>query len=432
MKRLIIGTAVLLSGCVVEPAHVYEPPQYQPGYPPPPQYQPQYQSQYQSQYQPPQYDASYQPPSPQPVVSVYVEPPMGQPAPVLVAWAPPPMLVEMPPPMPYAGAIWTGGYWVWEGNWVWAHGRWAGPPQPGYGWVNPYYENRGGGVVFVNGYWAAPGVAFVPPPLGISITIGVVAAGVIAGPRCSGPEGVFVPPPPGSHFGLIVPAPIGTAPAVVTSAPPIINQGMRITTVNNVRNISNVTNITNVTIVAPPGTTANGQAFNNSVPVQPHLAAAMTPVVKAYAPQPASSKPIPAYVAGHQPAMLPPAQVVHAIVSPAPSVINQAHPAAQQAVQPSYAPQPAAHAVSSPTVPVPDNRYQQNGYKPQQVEQKPTVPQPQQVAPKPQQYQQPTQQYQQPQQNLNQYKPAPEPKPAAQSKKPKEEGSEKHEHENEH
>jgi len=301
----------------------------------------------------------YQAPAPQPVVSIYVEPPLFQPPPIRVLWAPPPMLVEIPQPMPFAGAIWTGGYWVWEGNWVWAHGRWASPPQPGYGWINPYYENRGGSVVFVNGFWAAPGVSFVAPSMSVNIAFGVVAAGVIAGPRPIGPQGVFVPPPPGSHVGLIVPAPIGTAPAVVTGAPPIIREGMHInansnnaTTINNnVSNVRNVTNITNVTIVAPPGATANGQAVNSSVPAQAHLAAAIPPVVKAYAPEPASTKPIPAYVPGRPPVALPPAQVVRSEVTPA-----LAHPRAGAASPPTTqfnSPPPAAAAMHSAPMPMP-------------------------------------------------------------------------------
>jgi len=340
MKRIIIGTAVILSGCVVQPARVYAPPQ--PYYPaaqpyPYPAAQPYPYPQQQTYAQPAQME--YQPPAPQPVVSIYVEPPLSQPAPVLIAWAPPPMLVESPPAMPYDGAVWTGGYWVWEGNWVWAHGRWAGPPRPGYGWVNPYYEHRNGSVVFVNGFWAAPGVTFAAPPAGISISVGIVAAGVIAGPRCNGPEGVFVPPPPGSHSGLIVPAPIGTAPAVVISAPPIVNPGMRIAAVNNSGG-----HVANVTIVAPPGATANGQAFNTSVPAQAHLAAAMTPVVRAYAPVPASGQPLPAYVAGRKPASLPAPQiVVHAVVAPP---VNQPHPglpvAAQRPVEQLNQQKPAA------------------------------------------------------------------------------------------
>jgi len=276
----------------------------------------------------------YVPPPPRPVVSVYVEPPISEPAPIAVGWAPPPLLVESPPPPPFDGAVWVGGYWVWQGDWVWAHGHWVGPPRPNYAWVHPYYENRDGVVLFITGHWSPPGVAFVPPPPGIHLTVEVAAAGVIAGPRPVGPPGCFVPAPPGSRPGIIIPAPVGTAPAVVTGAPPVVAVGMRITNnvnnttivhnntvvnnttnnvTNNITNVRNVTNITNVTIVAPPSATANGQAVNTSVPAQAHLAAAQPAVFKAQAPEPASTKPIPAFVHGKPPAELPPAQPVHAV-----------------------------------------------------------------------------------------------------------------------
>lgn len=334
MKKITIAIAALLCGCN--------------GTPPPPVDAP----------PPPAVDAQvptastvYQAPERQPVVSIYVEPPLRQPPPVRVAWAPPPMLVETPPPMPFDGAIWTGGYWVWEGNWVWAHGRWSRPPRPDYNWVNPYYENRGGSVVFVNGFWAAPGVSFVAPSMSVDIAVGTVAAGVIAGHRPIGPEGVFVPSPPGSHIGLIVPAPIGTAPAVVTSAPPIVREGMRITVnhnnsttansvVSNTRNVTNVTNVTSVMIVAPANATANGRAVNASVPAQPHLAAAMSPVGKVPAAEPASAIPTPAHVPGRQPVTSPPAQVVHAEVAPA-----MAHTRAME-------PPPRLAAPGTPAMPV--------------------------------------------------------------------------------
>ena len=56
---------------------------------------------------------------------------IGEPEPIACPWAPPPMLVEPPPPPPFEGAFWTGGFWTWQGTWVWVHGRWAAPPQPG-------------------------------------------------------------------------------------------------------------------------------------------------------------------------------------------------------------------------------------------------------------------------------------------------------------
>ncbi len=321
MKKIVIATAALLtlSGCIIEapPPRVYV--------------------------APPRMEMEYEAPAPQPVVSVYVEPPLFEPPPIRVGWAPPPMLVDVPPPRPYEGAVWTGGYWVWEGNWVWAHGRWLGPPRPDYRWVNPYYENRGGSVVFINGFWAAPGVAFVAPSLSVNIAFGAVAAGVIAGPRPIGPPGVFLPPPPGSRFGLIVPAPIGTPPAVMTGAPPIIRGGMRVNTnINNStvinnnnsrtinNNVTNVTNITNVTIIAPASATANGRPVNTTVPARPHLAAAMQPMVRALAPAPRSANPIPTYMPGRPPVRLPPAQIVHSQATPAlfhPRAEEQGHPA---------------------------------------------------------------------------------------------------------
>ena len=57
------------------------------------------------------------------------EPALSQPAPIAVDWAPPPMLIETLPPQPSDDAVWTGGYWVWRGDWVWAEGRWSAPPR---------------------------------------------------------------------------------------------------------------------------------------------------------------------------------------------------------------------------------------------------------------------------------------------------------------
>ncbi|MGN6528149.1 MAG: hypothetical protein ACTHL8_17305, partial [Burkholderiaceae bacterium] len=286
-----LSAAALLSACVVEqPAPRYVARPAPAAYPPPvPEYSP-------------------PPPAPEaedPVVSVYIDPPLVEPEPVAVAWAPPPMLVEVPPPQPYAEAVWTGGYWAWQGRWVWAAGRWAPPPRPGYLWEQPYYEHRGDTVVFIPGYWRAREVEFVPPPVGIHIAVGIVAAGVIIGGHPPvGPQGIFVPPPPGSHAGLIVPAPRGTPPAVVVSAPPLVRPGMRVTgnVEVNSHNTTIINNVTNVTIVAPAGVTANGQAFQNSVPARAHLAASLPPVVHAAAPAPTTNAAIPTYVPGRPPA----------------------------------------------------------------------------------------------------------------------------------
>ena len=290
-----------------------------------------------------------------PVVSVYVDPPLYQPPAIAVAWAPPPMLVEVPPPSPFVGAVWTGGYWTWHGSWVWAAGRWSAPPQPGYAWVQPYYEHRGNVVVFVAGHWSPPGVAFVPPPLGLSLAVSIAAAGVVAGIAPIGPPGVFVPAPPGSRPGLIVPAPIGTPPAVVVSAPPVTNVGMRVqnTTINNVTNNTTVNNITNVTniannnqtvkVVAPASATASGRPFEAAIPASAHLAAALPPVVHSMAPVPASPKPIAALPADRQPPPAArPAEAVRPTAPGAPAAQQTAavHPPSQPPSAPRTRPEP--------------------------------------------------------------------------------------------
>ena len=253
--------------------------------------------------------------APPPPVSVYEEPPLSEPAPIAVGWAPPPMLVEVPPPPPFPYAVWVGGYWVWQGNWVWAHGHWMAPPRAQYVWVHPYYEHRGDAVIFINGHWSAPDVAFVPPAPGLVLVVEPAAAGVMPGPRAMGPEGCFVPAPPGSRRGIIVPAPVGTAPAVVTSAPPVVAVGMRVTNnttnirntnITNITHVTNVTNVTNVTIVAPPAATANGRGFSSSVPAAPHLAAARPALVQARAPEPVSRRPVAPYVSAHAAPAPPP------------------------------------------------------------------------------------------------------------------------------
>jgi len=67
--------------------------------------------------------------------------------------APPPPYAEVVPAIPFAGAVWVGGYWGWSGGrhtWVgghWDHGR------PGYVWNPHRWENRGGRWYLHNGGW---------------------------------------------------------------------------------------------------------------------------------------------------------------------------------------------------------------------------------------------------------------------------------------
>src|SRR6202012_6074550 len=133
-------------------------------------------------------------------------------------------------------------------------------------------------------------------------------------PPPMGQQGIFVPPPPGSRAGIIVPAPMGTPPAVVVSAPAVGNVCMRVrgnvdvNRHNTTNNVTNITNVTNGTIEAPAGATANGQAFQNSVPARAHLAAGLAPAGRPPAPPATSGQAIPAYQAGRAPMPLPAGQ----------------------------------------------------------------------------------------------------------------------------
>jgi len=287
------------------------------------------------------------------VVSVYVDAPEYQPEPVAIAWAPPPMLVEEVPPQPDPYAVWTGGYWTWQGDWVWCAGRWMDPPRREYIWVQPYYEHRDERVIFIQGYWSTPDAEFIAPPMDRPIAWAYVNEGVVIGPPPEGPVGIFVPPPPGSRPGLIIPAPIGTPPAVVISAPPVMAVGMRISatvaldahrTVNDNRvtnyAVGNLRHVANLTVQAPAGATANGRAFQAEVPHQAHLAAALHPQVVARAPVPVSRTAVAAYVPGRTVAALPAPQKVQGL-PPVPPHGAATVPQAQRAQM--------AHAPMTPT-----------------------------------------------------------------------------------
>jgi hypothetical protein len=280
----------------------------------------------------------------QQVVSVYVDPPLEQPAPVAVDWAPPPMLVEEISPQPDPDSVWTGGYWAWQGRWVWSAGRWSRPPRPDYRWQEPYYEHRADKVVYVPAYWSPPERHFIAPAVGIAIVASIIAVGVHEGHHADGPQGVFIPPPPGSRPGIIVPAPIGTPPRVVVGAPPVINVGMRVNgnvennSHNVTNNVTNITNVRNVTIIAPPTATANGRGFQQSVAADPHRPPAIPPGARATAPQPRSATPVVAWQPGHPAPTLPAAQPVrgvpqHAEVPGRPGQAPANDPRAQQHAQ---------------------------------------------------------------------------------------------------
>ena len=63
---------------------------------------------------------------------------------VVVDVAPPAPYVEVVPAIPFAGAIWLGGYWGWNGGrHSWVPGRWD-QPRAGYGWRPRTWVQQGG------------------------------------------------------------------------------------------------------------------------------------------------------------------------------------------------------------------------------------------------------------------------------------------------
>jgi WXXGXW repeat (2 copies) len=81
------------------------------------------------------------------------EPPAPPPKPIEATIAPPVPIVEVPPPVPFVGAVWISGYWHWAGaRYVWVGGRWSAP-RPGFAWVEPRWQHAGPHWRFVPGHW---------------------------------------------------------------------------------------------------------------------------------------------------------------------------------------------------------------------------------------------------------------------------------------
>jgi hypothetical protein len=69
--------------------------------------------------------------------------------------APPAVRSETPTVQPAAVAVWTAGYWAWDGRgYLWITGAWRIPPRRGGEWIAPSWRRRGGGSVFVPGGWS--------------------------------------------------------------------------------------------------------------------------------------------------------------------------------------------------------------------------------------------------------------------------------------
>ena len=90
--------------------------------------------------------------APYPRQAVYAEPVPVESS-VVVDVAPPAPYVEVVPAIPYAGAIWIGGYWGWYGGrHQWVPGRWE-RPRPGYQWRPHAWVNQGGHWHLHGGGW---------------------------------------------------------------------------------------------------------------------------------------------------------------------------------------------------------------------------------------------------------------------------------------
>jgi len=71
-----------------------------------------------------------------------------------VAVSPPAPVVETPPPPPAPQAVWTPGYWSWNGvRYVWVPGRYVVPPFPGAVWIGGRWVAHGPAWVWVDGRW---------------------------------------------------------------------------------------------------------------------------------------------------------------------------------------------------------------------------------------------------------------------------------------
>jgi hypothetical protein len=80
--------------------------------------------------------------------------PVSQGETIIYGAAPPPMQMEVVPPLPFAGALWIGGYWGWEGGrHRWMPGHYT-RPVPGQRYVPHQWEQQGGRWGLRGGYWA--------------------------------------------------------------------------------------------------------------------------------------------------------------------------------------------------------------------------------------------------------------------------------------
>ncbi len=76
---------------------------------------------------------------------------------VVVAQPPPapPLRPDVVIARPASDTVWVQGYWTYDGyRYAWISGCWARPPHRRYqAYVPPHWMHRGGGYVYVQGYW---------------------------------------------------------------------------------------------------------------------------------------------------------------------------------------------------------------------------------------------------------------------------------------
>lgn len=73
---------------------------------------------------------------------------------VFIGVAPPAPIVEVVPPVPAVGYVWTPGYWNWNGlRYVWVRGAYVLPPRFGAAFVPGHWAYGPRGHFFVRGYW---------------------------------------------------------------------------------------------------------------------------------------------------------------------------------------------------------------------------------------------------------------------------------------
>lgn len=76
------------------------------------------------------------------------------PAVAIIREPPPPPHEEVASQRPSHEHVWIRGYWRHDGRvHVWVRGHWERPPRRGCVWVEPRWERREGGYVFIPGCW---------------------------------------------------------------------------------------------------------------------------------------------------------------------------------------------------------------------------------------------------------------------------------------